>query len=218
VKLRMSLCSQKLISSIAIAAVLSSLAAQNATASRGDGSIGDSPRKPVPIYLPTSNYGGYIVIDSKKNVICGGSTKGSISLKNCTGELAAHVRNSRPTHAMINGEGTQTAGGPVLLIAGVACAGAGYIAASLEVQRNTILMVNATEQVQAVITATGGASAAISPARQITKRMIPKAGLLTRAVTATGIVGAICGASAAGGYFIFHFLYRQASNIGDLAK
>ncbi len=172
------------------------------------------------VQLELSQYGGFLVVDKNKQLVCGHSPFGSIDAPKCRSEIQALAQQTQPAKAYANLRGKQTAAFPfiALAMAAVACGGAGFVAHSLEDSRNRILTVDAADAAQAVINATAGVSTAVRPASQLMRLAAPSAPILTRIVGTMGIAGAICAASAGAGYQIYHFVFRKKSDIGVPAR
>lgn len=193
-------------------------------ANKAEVSIAVEPERPRrgDIFLPASDYGGYIVVDKKKKqVVCWASRAegqqcADAKLAAVVSELTAKA--ARQTVA-IKVPDSQQAGVPVaIVVAAVACAGAGYVAGSLEAQQHTVLNVDAADTAQAVLNATAGTVTALAPAGKIVRAAMPHAGFVTRSVARLGIAGAICAASAGAGYEIYHFFFRRKNDIGAPAR
>lgn len=177
--------------------------------------------------LPLSEYGGFIVIDNDKKVLCWASKRES---QPCLQQIAEAVQGTNPLRQGPGGREhkfvrvtlrePKVAAAPLVAaaVAIVACGSAGYVGASLHDQQNTILTVDAADAANAAVHAMGGAVSALGPAKAIVKATMPHAGMLTRITSRLGIAGAICAASAAGGVQIYHFIFRSERDIGAPAR
>lgn len=170
--------------------------------------------------LNFSLHGGYLVVDSSGNLVCGKSNVGLIDAAKCDAEKTQLAERQMPRNVAARLEPKKTAAIPFVAIglAAITCGAVGFITASLVEQQNTILIVNYTASAQATVLGVGGTASSVRAAGQLVRHVAPQLPKASRGLAALGVGGAICGASMGAGYGVFHFFFRKPSDVGEPAQ